>query len=652
MTDDDRPDDSDDDDSRNDVVAPCPSDGRKKRLKTSARRELIDLIVGQAVGASLMRRLKTLTGRPLVVSVKAPGADWCKPLVGAFLRTNAMAILRDGSTKGDNAEKGNDVVSEALSEGKHVVGVSHLPEALLPATLTRAADARVEAKHPDGKIIRRLISMCVGRPPKNIPEDIVAGLSFDDIVSAFRRGATPSQVVAALAAASSAKCRVSVEDSTPPLDRMPGYARELREWAFALAEDVDAWRRHEREWRSISSSVVLAGPPGTGKSLFARSLAATLKVPMIATSVAQWFGTTAGYLDSVIKAADAAFEGARAAARNGGTGCLLLLDELDAIPNRNNVDDRHAAWWTTLTTGLLLRLDSATSDREGVILVGATNHVENLDPALIRPGRFDKIQVVGFPDSVGLAEIISFHMDGAMSPADVLPLARTQAGSTGAEAAQWAKDALRRARTAGRNVCFDDLVAAITSGAEMSPGDRRVTAIHEAGHAVVGVVVGRRIEAVSILSKGSTAGATSMRRAGSCFLPMDDIEKEVTVLLAGRAAEMVVLGRASGSAESDIREATSLVAAAHGSFGLGDDLLYRGSREKATELITFDPAFRRLVSEHLGRLMDATLDIVRRDRAAVEAIADALVERGYVEGDDAERIVKGAAPIIEKGDTR
>jgi hypothetical protein len=251
---------------------------------------LPELVIQRALGAAMLRRMNSGKGRPVAVVVRAPGADWCMPLAGPFSGLRTHIVVRDGSVKGENAARGSGDVAEALADGKHAVGISQTPEHLLPQTLMLVADARVEVKCPDAKMIRRLISSCVGRPPKTIPDDIAAALSFDDIVSAFRRGATPAQVVASLAAASAGKCRVSVTDTTPPLDRLPGYSADLRQWALDLAEDVAAWRRGDRQWQSISSSAILSGPPGTGKSLFARSLAATLKVPTVLSSVLPGLG--------------------------------------------------------------------------------------------------------------------------------------------------------------------------------------------------------------------------------------------------------------------------------------------------------------------------------------------------------------------------
>jgi hypothetical protein len=189
----------------------------RRRHRRLASHVLPEMVIQRALGVTLLRRLKTDKGRPVVVSVSAPGADWCKPLSRPIRNWNAKVIVRDGSVRMENATMGSSDVNDALADGNHVFGISHAPERLLPATLTLVADARVETKIPDGKMIRSLISRCVGRPPKVVPDDVAAGLSFDDIVSAFRPRATPAQVVAALAAASAARCRVSVTDATPPL---------------------------------------------------------------------------------------------------------------------------------------------------------------------------------------------------------------------------------------------------------------------------------------------------------------------------------------------------------------------------------------------------------------------------------------------------
>lgn len=185
------------------------------------------------------------------------------------------------------------------------------------------------------------------------------------------------------------------------VERLAGYG-DARQWALDLKLDLNGFQNKEVEWSELSSRLLLSGPPGTGKTTFARALCNTLNVPLIATSVARWL--EASNLGDVLAAMNATFEQA-----NQSAPCILFIDEVDNIGNRGRSDRPYDDYWSSLVNRVLELLDGA-SKTEGVIIVGATNRPDKIDPALLRSGRLEKHIVIPQPDTAALATIIAHHL--------------------------------------------------------------------------------------------------------------------------------------------------------------------------------------------------------------------------------------------------
>jgi len=207
-------------------------------------------------------------------------------------------------------------------------------------------------------------------------------------------------------AATAGEAAASTTNHVRPLrvEHLSGYG-EARPWALDLKDDLALWREGTLGWEEMSSKLLLSGPPGTGKTSFARALCNTLRVPLIVSSVASWLEP--GFLGDVLQRMSHVFETAKENAP-----CIVFIDELDAIGSRGGgrgVDDRHEHYWTTVITRLLELLDGSLKS-EGVIVVAATNLSNRIDPALLRSGRLEKHVVIPSPDAEALAGILAHHL--------------------------------------------------------------------------------------------------------------------------------------------------------------------------------------------------------------------------------------------------
>lgn len=186
------------------------------------------------------------------------------------------------------------------------------------------------------------------------------------------------------------------------VEKLTGYGEALQ-WAVDLKDDLNLWRKGQLDWSEMNTRLLLSGPPGTGKTTFARALCNTLRVPLVATSVATWLEP--GYLGDVLKCITATF-----AAATRRAPCILFIDELDNIGSRGrNTGKHYDDYWTSLINRLLELLDGAAKT-EGVIVVGATNLPGNIDPALLRSGRLEKHVVIPPPDTDAMVGILVHHL--------------------------------------------------------------------------------------------------------------------------------------------------------------------------------------------------------------------------------------------------
>lgn len=561
-----------------------------------------------------------------------------------------------------------DETADAIWRGLHCVGFA-ADISWLPPDLVQAADYRLTLPTLTGAdltVIAR--ELCRGNP--EISADEPAIVLTDDETGALtprlfrlarRQGQTADayllrlhdllegeRTAATLAAAATLAVAKDSPRTAPTLDRLHGLDEAVA-WGQSLARDLAAYEAGTLPWSAVDRGCLLSGPPGTGKTLFARALAATCGVPLISGSYGQWLGSGGGHQGDFLKSLRRAFADARSRAPS-----LLFIDEIDSFPDRARVSHRYKEWDTQVVNALLAEIDGV-QDREGVVLIGACNHPDKLDPALVRSGRLDRHIQIRLPDRAALARILQEHLGADLAGEDLSAAALLAAGSSGADCERYVRGARRRARSEDRTVTMADLLDEL-GGGDPNLLDLGLAAIHEAGHAVVACVLcPGSLGVVSVQTSGfaprgsAEHGGSSALRSLPTYPLASDLWDRLVILLAGRAAEEVVLGEpsagAGGGSESDLAKASMLAAFIVSACGFEGGLLWSGTPDEASlpRMFAADPALARRVREMLANAYGNALSVVRERHAAVKAVAGALVNRRVLDGAEIARIIGAVA---------
>ena len=589
---------------------------------------LVALALRRATTPGQRELLLGQTGLATVVIVPTPA--WVGPMVNT-LRGCAQWHYAHEATgpfkprAGENVEK---TLTDWLAGGGRVLGVTSDP-AWLPPSLAGAADITVTIARPDARVLSGVIAaVAEERSLRGGELPDATGLDLPDIVGAIRKGTTPADCRRRLSVARTARVVPDRGLAGPTLDELHGYGVAM-DWARELVADLADWRAGNAPFPTGSARAVLAGPPGTGKTSLVQAIGRACGMRTIATSVSAWFAGGPGYLDSVIKQIDATFAEARAA-----RPCVVLLDEIDAVPDRAMMTERDRSWWSPVVTHLLTVLDSATSSiTDDLVIIGCTNHSNRLDAALTRPGRLERIITILPPDDPVVREqMVRTHLRGDLADADLTAVGLVTAGATGATLMSIVRDARRRARAGGRPLAVEDLMAVAMPYPTRPAADERRYAVHECGHAAVALALGFDVTLVSLLE--SATASASVRVAGglSAVVTRTDCERRVTVLLAGMASEEIAYGDRSagsgGSDVSDLSQATEMLSAGHSVHGFGDRLSYAPPHAGWP-----DPHVAVAVEKDLQRLYGEARRLVTEHAGFIQRLSERLVTARFLTGD-------------------
>jgi len=463
------------------------------------------------------------------------------------------------------------------------------------------------------------------------------------------------------------RAKLSVDDKKKVTFANVAGADEEKEELAEIVEFLKAPKKFVELGARIPKGVLLVGPPGTGKTLLAKAVSGEAGVPFFSISGSDFVEMFVGVGASRVRDL---FEQAKKSAP-----CIVFIDEIDAVGRHRGagMGGGHDEREQTLNQ-LLVEMDGFGIN-EGVIILAATNRPDILDPALLRPGRFDRRVVVGLPDIRGREQILKVHSRGKPLADDVKldDLARITPGFTGADLENLLNEAaLLTARGNKKQIGNDEIKEAafkVMMGPEkksrvMSENDKKVTAFHEAGHAIAIKLVStsQKVDRVSIIPAGMAGGYTASRpREDKSYHTKSQLIEEIIIALGGRAAEEIILNEISTGASSDLKRVNQIARNMVTKYGMSDKLgnmifgnendeVFLGRDYGHTSNISDEVAgiIDNEVKHIIDSAYDRTLSLLRENIDKLNKLAEVLLEKEKVEGTEFEAIFDGVlleAPI-------
>ena len=439
---------------------------------------------------------------------------------------------------------------------------------------------------------------------------------------------------------------------------------EAKEELKEVIEFLKDPKKFQKLGGKIPKGVLLMGPPGTGKTLLAKAVSGEAKVPFFSISGSDFVEMFVGVGASRVRDL---FDQAKRAAKMGGRGCIIFIDEIDAVGRQRfaGIGGGHDEREQTLNA-LLVEMDGFSS-QEGVILIAATNRPDVLDPALLRPGRFDRTIVISRPDIVGREDILKVHVRKITlnKEVDLKAIARQTSGFSGADLANLVNEAaLLAARKDKESVGMSEMqesIERVIAGPEkktrvINAEEKKIVSYHESGHALLAFLIpgADPLHKVSIIPRGIALGYT-MR------LPLEDryivTKKEllgkIVGILGGRASEDLVFGELSTGAQDDLEKATSIARdmvvrwgmsskLGNLTFGkrdqqifLGRDIVEEKNYSEATAL-EIDKEIRSIIEECYSRAKDE----LTKNKEKLKVLAEKLLEKEVLDSEEVKNIVK------------
>jgi len=499
-----------------------------------------------------------------------------------------------------------------------------------------------------------------------LPDDLLSASYLDQLAAAgvevdfTKPGIDPAAVAGALVPlilVVAVLGLLAVQTDFKPTSRWPRVIKDIPDRFDDVAgqnepkaelQEVIAFLRNSEAFTKVGARIprglLMVGPPGTGKTLIAKALAGEAGVSFLAVSGSDFSAPLVGIAKSRVSKL---FQQARKRAP-----CLIFIDEIDAIGRKRGGGGSAADREFEATLNQLLVEMDGFNTTSGVIVIGATNRVDVLDPALLRPGRFDRQIHIGLPDVGGRKAILQVHARNVKlaDSVDLGSIAKGTPGFSGADLGNLLNEAaIFAAREGAEEITRNHLEAArnkVIMGLErrslvVASEERRLVAVHEAGHAVCACLTpgSDKVHSATIVPHGQALGLVMrLPEHDRHCIPVEKLEADLIVAMGGRAAEEVVFGprKVTTGAASDIAHATDIARRMVTEWGMSPAIgmvrVARGSDSFPAEV---EREIRRIVEE----MYAAAKACVERNRHALDALVEALLERETIDGDEVRRIV-------------
>jgi cell division protease FtsH len=440
---------------------------------------------------------------------------------------------------------------------------------------------------------------------------------------------------------------------------------EAKEELEEVVEFLKYPERFQALGAKIPSGVLLVGPPGTGKTLLARAVAGEAGVPFFSISGSEFVEMFVGVGASRVRDL---FDQARR-----HSPCIIFVDEIDAVGRHRGagLGGGHDEREQTLNQ-ILVEMDGFDS-ATNVIVIAATNRPDILDPALLRPGRFDRRVILDSPDVRGRTAILDVHAKGKPleKHLDLTDIAKQTPGFSGADLANLINEAaLMAARNNQKTISHDNLTEAIDrvsmgparKSKVISEKDRRITAYHESGHALVAHLMpgGSPIGKISIIARGQAGGFTRWQQEDKSYASQEQLEAQIAAAMGGRAAEVLKVGDVTSGASNDFEQATSIAREMVMRLGMSDKLSNRsfGKRQGGAVFLGREMSEERdyslktesIIDDEINRLLregeKRANTLLKEHDKELEGIAEFLLEHETISSEQFIAIIEGKDPLL------